>query len=78
MKKYIITAIALATLLIGSVTFTACEDIDDIHELSLNRLLSPTNLIGKINSKVNITASWDAVMFTLLMGCHGQCHSLYY
>ena len=57
MKKYIITAIALATLLIGSVTFTACEDIDDIHELSLNRLLSPTNLIGKINSKVNITAS---------------------
>lgn len=61
MKKYIITVIALATLLIGSVTFTACEDIDDIHELSLNRLLSPTNLIGKINSKVNITASWDAM-----------------
>ena len=36
MKKYIITAIALATLLIGSVTFTACEDIDDIHELSVH------------------------------------------
>lgn len=61
MKKYIITAFAFATLLTGSITFTACEDIDDIHELSLNRLLSPTNLIGKVNSKVNITASWDAM-----------------
>lgn len=61
MKKYIITAFAFATLLTGSITFTACEDIDDIHELSLDRLLSPTNLIGKVNSKVNITASWNAM-----------------
>lgn len=61
MKKYIITAFAFATLLTGSVTFTACEDIDEIQELNLNRLLSPTNLIGKISSKVNITASWDAM-----------------
>lgn len=61
MKKYIITAFAFVTLLTGSVTFTACEDIDDVHELSLNRLLSPTNLIGKVNNKVNITASWDAM-----------------
>lgn len=30
MKKYIITAFAFITLLTGSVTFTACEDIDDI------------------------------------------------
>ena len=33
MKKYIITAFAFITLLTGSVTFTACEDIDDIKEL---------------------------------------------
>lgn len=61
MKKYIITAFAFATLLTGSITFTACEDIDDVQELSLDRLLSPTNLIGKISNKVDITASWDAM-----------------
>lgn len=61
MKKYIITAFAFASLLAGSVTFTACEDIDDIKELSLERLLSPTNLTARIRNDINIELSWDAM-----------------
>ena len=59
MKKYIITAFAFITLLTGSVTFTACEDIDDIKELNLDRLLSPTNLTARVRDKVNIELTWD-------------------
>ena len=43
----------------GSVTFTACEDIDDIKELNLDRLLSPTNLTARVRDKVNIELTWD-------------------
>lgn len=61
MKKYIITALAFATILAGSVTFTACEDVDDVKELTLDRLLSPTNLVGRIRNDVNIELTWDAM-----------------
>lgn len=61
MKKYIITAFAFFALLSGSVTFTACEDIDDIKELTLDRLLSPTNLTARVRNKVDIELSWDAM-----------------
>ena len=61
MKKYIITAFAFFTLLTGSVTFTACEDIEDVKELNLNSLLSPTHLTARVREKVNIEISWDAM-----------------
>lgn len=61
MRKYIITALAFATILTGSVTFTACEDVDDVKDLTLDRLLSPTNLVGRIRNDINIELSWDAM-----------------
>lgn len=61
MKKYIIAAFAFATLMAGSITFTACEDIDEVKELNLDRLLSPTNLIAVTRNKVNIEVKWDEV-----------------
>lgn len=61
MKKYIIAVFAFATLMAGSITFTACEDIDEVKELNLDRLLSPANLIAVTRNKVNIEVKWDEV-----------------
>lgn len=61
MKKYIITAFAFVTLMTGTITFTACEDIDDVKELTLDRLLSPTHLTARVRDKVNIELTWDAM-----------------
>lgn len=61
MKKYIITALTLATMLVGSVTFTACDDVDDVQDLTLNRLLSPTNVTAFIRNKTNVELNWDAM-----------------
>lgn len=61
MKKYIIAALAFVTMLSGGVTFTACEDIDDVRELNLDRLLSPTDLVARVRNKVDIELSWKAM-----------------
>lgn len=61
MKKYIITALAFATMLVGSATFTACDDVDDVKDLTLDRVLSPTSLTGRIRNNVDIELSWDAM-----------------
>lgn len=61
MKKYVIVTFAFIILLAGSATFTACEDIDDVKELALARLLSPTNLTARIRNDVNIELTWDAM-----------------
>lgn len=61
MKKYIITALAFATMLVGGVTFTACDDVDDVKDLTLDRLLSPTNLTAFVRNKTNVELSWDAM-----------------
>lgn len=61
MKKYIIAAFAFVTMLSGSITFTSCEDIDDVKELNLDRLLSPTNLVARVRNKVDIELTWDAM-----------------
>lgn len=60
MKRYINNIIILlTTFLLGGSIFIACEDIDDINELDLDRVLSPVNLATRISNKVNAIVSWD-------------------
>lgn len=61
MKKYIITALALSTLLVGGITFTACDDETEVKSLSMSALLSPTNLTAVVRNEVNIALSWNAM-----------------
>lgn len=59
MKKY--TFKLLTSVLLITCTFlnVACEDIDDIHELELDRILSPTELGVRIRNNVNAEVSWN-------------------
>ena len=61
MRKYIIAALAFATILAGGLTFTACDDVDDVKDLTLDRLLSPTNVTAFIRNKTNVELKWDAI-----------------
>lgn len=62
MRKYIIkTTFILATLLGGGFFVSSCEDIDDIQELSLDRILSPTDLSVRIRNSVNAEITWGAM-----------------
>lgn len=62
MRKYIIKAtFILATLLGGGFFVTSCEDVDDIQELSLDRILSPTDLSVRIRNSVNAEITWGAM-----------------
>ena len=42
MKKYILSICTLAAVCLGSVAVTSCSEPDDINDLVLNRVLSPT------------------------------------
>lgn len=60
MKRYINHIIILLTAFsLGSPILTSCEDIDEITELNLDRVLSPVNLATRISNKVNAIVSWD-------------------
>jgi hypothetical protein len=58
MKKYINKLTAGVLLLACTFLNVACEDIDDIHELNLDRILSPTDLAVRIRNNVNAEVSW--------------------
>lgn len=60
MKRYTNHIIIfLAAFLLGSPVFTSCEDIDEVSELNLDRILSPVNLSIKISNKTNAILTWD-------------------
>lgn len=60
MKRYINhIIILLIAFLTGGPVLTSCEDIDEITELNLDRVLSPVNLATRISNKVNAIVSWD-------------------
>lgn len=59
MKRYINNiVILLAAFLLGGTTFTSCEDIDEITNLNLDRVLSPVNLTTRVSNKTNLIVSW--------------------
>lgn len=59
MKRYINNiVIFLATFLLGGPVFTSCEDIDEITNLNLDRVLSPVNLTTRVSNKTNLIVSW--------------------
>ncbi len=60
-KQFLYTAFLGAVLLTGGLCITACGDVDEIHELSLSRLLSPTELSARIRNSVNVELEWRAV-----------------
>lgn len=59
MKRYINNIIILlAAFIIGGPALTSCEDIDEISDMKLDRVLSPVNLSTRISNKVNLVISW--------------------
>ena len=59
MKRYINNiVILLAAFLLGGSVFTSCEDIDEITNLNLDRVLSPVNLTTRVSNKTNLIVSW--------------------
>lgn len=61
MKKYILSIYTLAALCVGTMGVTSCSDPDDVKDLVLDRVLSPTTLSARISENVNIVVSWDAM-----------------
>lgn len=59
MKKYILSICTLVAVCIGSVTVTSCSDPDDINDLILDRVLSPTGITARISQEVNIIVNWN-------------------
>ena len=60
MKRYILPIYTLAAALcIGTATITSCSDPDDVNDLVLDRVLSPTGLTARISQDVNIIVSWN-------------------
>lgn len=61
MKRHILSLYALALLCAGGVTATSCSDPEEVQDLVLARVLSPTNLSARVSNDVNIVVSWDAM-----------------
>lgn len=59
MKKHILSICTLAAVCLGSVAVTSCSEPDDINDLVLNRVLSPTGITARISQEVNIIVSWN-------------------
>lgn len=60
MKRYILSVCTIIAL--SGMLFTSCSDVDDVNDLELARVLSPTNL-SAISSTLepSITVSWTAM-----------------
>lgn len=61
MKRYILSICTFAALCFGGATMTSCSDVDDVVDLVLGRVLSPTNLSARIANNTDIVVSWDAM-----------------
>lgn len=61
MKKYTFNLLTSVILLACTFLNVACEDIDDIHKLNLERILSPTELSVRIRNSVNAEVSWKVM-----------------
>ena len=60
MKKHILYLSALlAALCLSGVAITSCSDPDDVVDLTLARVLSPTSLSATLYQGTNIIVSWD-------------------
>lgn len=60
MKKNILYISALAAALcFGGTTFTSCSDPDDIQDLVLDRVLSPTGITARITNNTDIVVDWN-------------------
>lgn len=59
MKRHILSICTLVALCLGGMT--SCSDIDDVKDLVLDRVLSPTNISARVSNNTNIVVSWDAM-----------------
>lgn len=58
MKKYIVNTFAIATFAICGMSLTSCSDVEDIKDLHLARVLSPTGLEARVSNSLNIVMDW--------------------
>lgn len=62
MKKNILyIGVLAAALCFGGTAFTSCSDPDDIQDLVLDRVLSPTGITARISNNTNIVLTWNAM-----------------
>lgn len=60
MKKNILYMSALAAALcFGGTAFTSCSDPDEIQDLVLDRVLSPTGITARITNNTDIVVTWN-------------------
>lgn len=59
MKKYILNVLAFAAFACGGMMTTSCSDPDDIQDLVLDRVLSPTSISARVSQSLNIIVEWD-------------------
>lgn len=59
MKKYIINTFAIAAMALCGTSLTSCSDVDDLKDLTLARVLSPTGLEARVSNSLNIVMSWN-------------------
>lgn len=60
MKKHIFPICTLATALcLSGAGLTSCSEPDDVQDMVLARVLSPTNVSARVSENVNIIVTWD-------------------
>ena len=59
MKKYMNYVVAATIALTSGLAMTSCSDPEDIQNLVLDRVLSPTNISARVSENLNIVVTWD-------------------
>jgi len=59
MKKNLLFICALLAATGVSLVITSCKDADDVQDITLSQVLSPTNLTLEPNADISVTASWS-------------------
>jgi hypothetical protein len=59
MKKYINHLMAAAVIATCGTMTTSCSDPEDVQNLTLDRVLSPTGISARVSENLNIIVSWD-------------------
>lgn len=59
MKRYIVNTFAIATMALCGMSLTSCSDVEDLKDLNLARVLSPTGLEARVSNNLNIVLEWN-------------------
>lgn len=59
MKRYIVNTFAIAAMALCGMSLTSCSDVEDLKDLNLARVLSPTGLEARVSNSLNIVMAWN-------------------